>query len=180
MKKTQSYQFMVALFAMAGLLFTGVAQAQTNIKIAVVNPAELVQKAPQAEAARHRLEKEFSARRQKLQDMKNEINKEEKKLNRDSSAMSSDELQQKQDQLQNKQRRFQQLQQNYNQDVHQHEQQEFDKLRKAIYNVIVKVAKQKGYDLVLSDGIVYATNRIDLTNEVLKRLRAEAKSKSGK
>ena len=176
MKKTQGLQFMAALVALAGLLFAGVAQAQSDIKIAVVNPAELVQKAPQAEAARHRLEKEFSARRQRLQDMKNEIDKEAKKLNRDSSAMSSDELQQKQDALHDKQRHFQQLQQNYNQDVHQREQEEFDKLRKSIYNVIVKVAKQKGYDLVLSDGIVYATNRIDLTSQVLKRLRAQAKS----
>jgi len=167
---------MAALLALGGLLFAGVAQAQSDIKIAVVNPAELVQKAPQAEAARHRLEKEFSGRRQKLQDMKNEIDKEEKKLNRDSSAMSSNEMQQKQDALQDKQRHFHQLQQNYNQDVHQREQQEFDKLRKSIYNVIVNVAKQKGYDLVLSDGIVYATNRIDLTDQVLKRLRAQAKS----
>lgn len=174
MKQTQAFQFMAVLLALAGLFYGGMAQAE--VRIAVVNPAELVQKAPQAEAARQRLEKEFAGRRQKLQDMKNAIDKESKELNRDSSAMSSDELQRKQDALHDKQRHFKQMQQNYNDDVHQREQEEFNKLRKSIYQVIVNVAKEKNYDLVLSDGIVYATNKVDITDEVLKRLRAENKS----
>ena len=48
-------------------------------------------------------------------------------------------------------------------------------LQKQIYDAIVKVAKDGGYDLVLSNGVVYASNQVDLTKQVLAEL---AKSKN--
>jgi outer membrane protein len=171
-KKRLSLQLMTILAAC--LCAAGLAHA--DVHIGVVNPAVLVQKAPQAEAARKRLEHEFAARRHKLQDIKDNLEKESKLLDRNSSVMSSGQLQKKTDELHDKQRHFKQLQSNYNDDVHRREQEEFDKLRKSIYQVIVKVAKERGYDLILSNGIVYATNKIDLTQKVLARLKKDARS----
>jgi len=51
-----------------------------------------------------------------------------------------------------------------------------DKLQKQIIEVIQAVAKEQSYDLILSDGVVWASDSIDMTDQVLKRLGATRSS----
>lgn len=138
--------------------------------IAVVNSGLLIKEAPQAEAARARLSQEFADRRAQLQQEQQKLMEDVKKLQRDQSVMSKSTAEKKQNELRQRQQALKQKQDDYNQQVQQREKSEFDKLRKQIYDVIVRVAKARGYDLVLSEGIVYAADKINITDEVLAEL----------
>lgn len=177
MKPMTPIRLIVLSALIAGLAFVAPASAKgtTEMQITVVNPAVLVQKAPQA-SARERLKEKFASRRQKLKDLQQEIMSKAQKLSKNAAAMSADELDAKKEDLQAKKLRFRQMKQNYNQDVQKSERQEFNKLRKSIQKVIVQVARENGYDLVLSNGIVYANDAVDITDEVLQALNARAHS----
>ena len=51
------------------------------------------------------------------------------------------------------------------------------KIQQDILREIAAYATSAGFDLVLADGIVYASNRVDVTEPVLERLRATAGDK---
>lgn len=158
------------------LVMVGWAQgALAATSIAVVNSARLIKESPQAEAARARLKSEFADRRTALKSMQNDLVQEAQKLQRDKSVMSSSELTKEQNDLHQKQLAFKHKQDDYNQDVSKREKEEFNKLRKDIYDVIVKVAKSSHYDLVLSEGVVYAADKINITDKVLAQLKRNGK-----
>ena len=42
-----------------------------------------------------------------------------------------------------------------------------------------QLAKREGYDLVLSEGVIFASGRVDVTDRVLERLRQAAERRGG-
>ena len=56
----------------------------------------------------------------------------------------------------------------------------FDKLRRRVFEVITDISKKEKYDLVVSDGVVYADDRIDMTGKVVDRLKQEFKQSAKK
>ena len=54
---------------------------------------------------------------------------------------------------------------------------EIAKLQKLIKQAIEDVGREGKYDLIFYDGISFANPRLDITNEVLKRLGAETNNK---
>lgn len=162
--------FVVLLMALM-LCWAGVASA--DIKIAVVNIPALVAKAPQTKAARTRMEQKFAARRDKLQAMQKSLVEDAKKLQRNASVMSAEARADKEAELRNRQRDFEREQGNYNEDVSSSAREEEEKMRKLIAGVIDSVVKQGGYDLVLSDGILYAEDKINITQQVLEKLKQQ-------
>ena len=158
----------LAMFVLAmGLAMP--AQAQ-DLKIAVVNLPLLLAKSPQAQAARKRMDKDFSARRNRLEAMQKKIVAEVEKVQRDSATMSADARAKAEDSVRSQQREFRRLQDEYNEDVARAEREEMGKLREAIKDVITKMVKQQQYDLVLTEGILHASNKVDITDQVLAKL----------
>ena len=43
--------------------------------------------------------------------------------------------------------------------------------RKVIEEVIIEIARQENVDLVLESGVVWSSDRVNITDKVLKRLR---------
>jgi outer membrane protein len=48
--------------------------------------------------------------------------------------------------------------------------EELSRIQGLIREVVVTIAKDEDYDLILETGVVYISPRIDLTERVLKRL----------
>ena len=59
----------------------------------------------------------------------------------------------------------------FQEDLSLRQNEELGKLRKVIAEVIISVAQQEKIDLVLESGVVWASDRINLTDKVLERLR---------
>ena len=131
----------------------------------------LLDKAPQAEAARKQLEKEFSARERELVENQKAAQALEQKLSREGAAMSEAERSRQERELNRRMRELQRQQAEFRDDLNLSKNEELAKLQRTVFQVINEMAKAEDYDLILSDGVVYAGPNVDITNKVLDRLQ---------
>jgi len=160
---------------MVPLLAQTTAQAADGIKIGFVNSTVLLEQAPQAERAKQKLEQEFSVREGELRDLRQEIQDLENRLNRDGVTMSETERGNLERELNRKLRDLQREQSNFRDDLNLRKNEELGKLQRLVLEAIREVARDQGYDLVLSEGVVYSVDRVELTKDVLDRLEQKTR-----
>jgi len=157
----------------AWLSIVGTVAVAAEMKIGFVNAARVLEEAPQADAARVRLEKEFSPRDKKLVDAQKKVRKLEEKLTRDGAIMSETERRKLERDILSQQRELKRGQEEFREDLNIRRNEAFDTLRRRVFEVINDIAKAEKYDLVISDGVVYADDRIDITGRVVEQLKKE-------
>lgn len=157
----------VSLF-LALLFVTNISYAE--YKIGFVNIAKVLEKAPQAEKAKKRLEKEFSPRDKHLVSQGKEIKKLEEKLSRDAAVMGEAERRKMERQVLSKKREAKRSQQEFSEDFNMRRNEELGKLQRRIVEAVRALAKDEKFDLLLTDGAIYASDRIDVTSRVQKKL----------
>lgn len=143
-----------------------------ELKVGFVNSAMLLDKAPQAEVARVQLEKEFSARERDLVENQKAAQAIEQKLGREGAAMSDAERSRQERELNRRMRELQRQQVEFRDDLNLRKNEELAKLQRTVYQVISEMAKSDDYDLILSDGVVFASPAVDITNKILERLQS--------
>jgi len=169
----QHFRFLLCLMLGTWMSLAATATIAAEIKIGFVNAAEVLEKAPQADAARKRLEKEFSPRDKKLVNAKKTVRKLEEKLSRDGAIMSESERRKLERDILSQQRELKRAQEEFREDLNIRRNEAFDKLRRRVFEVINDIAKAEKYDLVVSDGVVYATDRVNITGKVVAQLMQE-------
>lgn len=150
------------------LLASNVSYAE--LKIGFVNVAKVLEKAPQAEKAKKRLEKEFSPRDKHLVAQSKEIKSLEEKLARDASVMGETERRKLERDILAKKREAKRSQQEFSEDFNLRRNEELGKLQRRILEAVRALAKDENYDLLLTDGVIYASNKVDVTEQVQKKL----------
>ncbi|OZB55629.1 MAG: hypothetical protein B7X35_08650 [Halothiobacillus sp. 14-56-357] len=86
----------------------------------------------------------------------------------------SDSDRSKQEQELNRQLRdLQRMQSNFRDDLNLRKNEELGKLQRVVLAAIKDVAKTKGYDLILAEGVVYAAPQVDITSDVLAKLKQD-------
>lgn len=141
-----------------------------DIKIGFVNVARILEKAPQAEKAKVALEKEFSPRNKRLLASQKEIKKLDEKLARDAKLMSEAEARRLQRDVLEKKRALNRDQEEFREDFNLRRNEELAKLQKLVFEAIKALSESEKYDLVLHDGVVFASGAVDITNKVQSRL----------
>jgi outer membrane protein len=152
--------------------------ASAELKIGVVNAIKILEGAPQAEAARKQLEKEFASRDRDLVARQKTIKEMEDRLARDGATMAEAEARKLERDIVSKRRDLKRDQDEFREDVNLRRNEEFGKIQKEIVQSIQDVAKSEGYDLILGEGVIYASDKTDITNAVLERLRKGSSSSS--
>ncbi|MEJ2139594.1 MAG: OmpH family outer membrane protein [Gammaproteobacteria bacterium] len=153
------------------------AQAAGVLKIGVVNIGRLLQESPQAQAARESLEDEFAPRRREIVAMQTALEQKSAALQKDIEVMGAEERESAQRDLRNEERSIVRAQTEFREDLDLRNNEAIGKIQQDILREIAAYATSAGFDLVLADGIVYASNRVDVTEPVLERLRATAGDK---
>ena len=153
--------------------------ADTQIRIGVLNVARILQDAPQARKAKLELEKEFTPKDNKLVDMEDSIGKLERTLRRKGRTMEPQKRQRLADQIRQKKKKFGQLSQEVRTEFSRRRNEELKKIHQLISKIITKIAKQKNIDLILGDPYIHASERINMTQEVIDELK-KFKSSSAK
>ena len=139
-------------------------------KSAFINPNVIIEQAPQAVAASKALEQEFSQRDNNLRSAAASIQELEKSYQNDSAIMSAEQKKKMEDQIVQLKRKFQFDQQSVNQDLQKRRQQVLQELQKTISIVIRKYGEEQGYDFIFTEGVAYASEEVDITDEILKEL----------
>lgn len=162
------------LLAFTSLLLMGTPWAK-EVKIGFVNVAQVLQESPQAEEAKKRLEQEFAPRDKRLVAQQKELEKLQEKLNRDAAVMSDSERGKLEREIIAKQRELKRAQDEFREDFNIRRNEELGKLQREIFEAIKALAQEEQYDLLLTDGVVYASDQVDVTGKVQQRLRAARK-----
>jgi len=146
-------------------------------KIAFVNQQLLLQKAPQAEAARNKLQQEFAKRDKSLVKLQKNIKTKEQELKKDAAVMSNTALGKLKRKITLLRRDLERDKEAFREDLSQRQNEELVTLQKVVLQAISKVAEVEKYDLVISDGVIFASKRIDVTTKILNELKKKYKSK---
>ena len=150
------------------MFIAGVSHA--DLKIGFVNVAKVLEKAPQAAKAKSRLETEFSPRDKALVSQQKEIKTLEDKLNRDSAVMGEEERRKLEKDVVEKKRDAARSQQEFSEDFNLRRNEELGNLQKRIVEAVRALAKEESFDLLLTDGVIYANDQIDVTSRVQQKL----------
>ncbi|MCU7799361.1 MAG: OmpH family outer membrane protein [gamma proteobacterium symbiont of Lucinoma myriamae] len=164
------------LFILVTLLFS-VSFAYAEQKIAFVNQAKLLQKAPQAESARSKLQKEFSKRDKSLVSLQKQILKNEEKLKKDAAILSAAELNKLKRKITLLRRDLERDKLAFKEDVSIRQNEELVKLQKSVLKSIQTIAQNEKYDLIISEGVIYASKQIDITDKILAQLKKQYSGK---
>lgn len=165
------YQFISLLFILLSAVSISVAHAET--RVGFVNIPQVLKQAPQAEAARKKLESEFAPRDEKIVAMQKQLKQLEEDMAKDAEIMSDEVRKKKERKIILEKREIKRTRQEFNEDLNIRRNDELNKLQKLVYDTIVSLAKDQQYDLIFGDNVLYAGEKVDLTDQVLKRLKAQ-------
>ncbi len=147
------------------------ALALAEVKVGFVNTVKLMEEAPQAKAAISKMEAEFAPREKELVALQRDIKQSEDKLSRDSAVMSDSDRTKVERDLVSRKRDLKRSQDEFREDLNIRRNEELAKLQRRLYEAIVDLAKAENYDLIVSEGVVFASTRIDITDAILERLK---------
>ncbi|ODB83072.1 hypothetical protein A3195_06005 [Candidatus Thiodiazotropha endoloripes] len=140
-------------------------------RIAFVNATKVFEESPQYKTARERLQTEFSRREKDLLASQKQLKQLEEKLQRDGSVMSESEVKRLERDILSRSRKLKNAQTEFREDLNLRQNEEFKKLRQQVREVIQEVGKSEKIDLIVSDGVVYFSKKIDISDKVLDKLR---------
>lgn len=171
-KCTRFLAVLAASAALASIAAPGGAGAQ-ELKFGFVNISRLLDDAPQAEEARTRIQAEFAPLDQEIVRMQRELRTAEERLIRDGDVMTDEARVQLEREVFSLKRDLNRSREEFREDLNLRRNQELQKLQEQVVLAIQAMARAEEYDLVISDGVLFASERVDITDAVLKRLTEE-------
>src|ERR1700753_533211 len=160
-------------FGLVVLVGTLVASpAWAELKIGVVDYGRLVEESPQAKVALDAIRTEFTPRQRDLQNQQASLKSKEDRLQKDGATMSPDQRANSEKDLRDSYRELQRKQQEVQDDFNARRNEEMSRLQKALIEQVRTYAKTQNLDLVIADGVIYATPTIDITPAILAMLQA--------
>lgn len=162
-------QLFVVLFSVM-VSFAGPSIA-ADVTVAVVNVSRLQSEVPQVAGVREKIKIEFAAREKKLLAQKEQITQLEQKLVEDRVSMSDAEAKSLQRDIRSRNLRWENTKEELESDRRLRLSEEMDHLRRVLSEVIAEVAKAENLDIVLESGVTWASERANITDKVLARMR---------
>ena len=151
--------------------------AHAELRIGFVNASKVLEEAPQAAAARESLQQEFAPRDRELVSGQREIKALEEKLARDAAVMNETEQRNLERDILNRKRDLKRSQDVFREDFNLRRNEELGKLQKLVIETIRAFAQEQKYDLMLTDGVLFASEAVDVTAQILQRLKDGAGAK---
>ncbi len=148
-----------------------------DYKIGAVNTIRILEQSPQAITADALIKKEFSSRDRELVTQQKNVKSMEDRLAKDGAIMSDTERKKLERDIVSSRRDLKRGQDEFREDVNFRFNEERAKIQKEVFDAIQKVAKENGYDLVLFDGVAYASPKTDISDLVIKYLKEKQTGK---
>lgn len=144
------------------------AAAPVSVRIGYVDMQRLLTQAPQILAARTRLQAEFDARDADLRTDTAHLAELEQKLKHTTDEAALNELNRQADALR---RSIERSRERLREQLATRVDEETAKAWPEINDAIAEHGREAGYDLIVTSPVAYVSGRIDVTDDVLARLR---------
>jgi outer membrane protein len=148
--------------------------AMAEIKVGVVDYARLFEESPQAKVVRETLQAEFGPRLQQLVTQENALKARGEKLQKDVVTMTPEQRGKAEKDLRDAARELERKKGELQDDSNVKRQEEMNKLQRSLIGEVREYAKAQSYDIVIAEGVIYATPTVDITAQVLAALNARA------
>jgi len=145
--------------------------ASAQGKLGYVDMKRLLDSAPQVQAGRERLQREFASRDTALKADETRLAELKKAYDRDAPLLSKADADARKREIDALDRSIKRVRDELRTELKTRSDAELDKSWQEINNVVVEYAREQGLDLVVPSPVVYADPRIDITDRVLERLR---------
>ena len=169
--------------AVFGLVLIGVfavpAVAQET-KIGVVNVPVLLDRAPQTKAAMDGLQEQFAPRQREFLAKQKELEDMTAKIQKDVAVMGETERKNAERNLRELQRDVARMQQEFREDLELAQNEELGNLQRIILKEVQDYAQANGYDLIVGDGVLFASTAVNITEEVLRAVEANFQAQSAR
>ena len=159
----------IAMVAMVSLFSSSV---YSETKIGFVDLAKLSENAPQIKSAQSKIDAEFSSREKELIDLQRKSGKLEQKLSKDGAVMSESERTKLEREILSKRREMKRAQEEFRDDLNIRKNEMLRQVNIEIGDTINAYAKAENYDLIFAQGVMYAGDKVDITDTILKKLSA--------
>jgi outer membrane protein len=151
-------------------LFLASLSVYADLKVGFVQVDKILQEAPQTIESNKKLEKEFSSRTDKLKADVKSLKERESSFSKDALTMKDSERDTKEKSLSQLRVDVQRKERELREDINIRRNEELGGLQEQINKAVTSVAKAEGFDLVLYNGVAYASEKIDITDKILKSL----------
>ena len=152
----------------SALVFAG------DIKIGVVNTEKILRESLPAIQAQKKIDQEFVPRDEDIKKMAVQAKTLQDKLEKNSTAMEETERRNLERNLANLSREYQRAQRQMREDLNVRQNEEYSVILERTNRAISKIAETEKYDLILQlQDSVYRSQRIDITDKVIKALENE-------
>lgn len=145
-----------------------------DIKIGVVNTEKILRESLPAIQAQKKIDQEFVPRDEEIKKMAVQAKTLQDKLEKDSINMDETERRNLERNLANLSREYQRAQRQMREDFSVRQNEEYSVILERTNRAISKIAEIEKYDLILQlQDSVYRSQRIDITDKVIKSLESE-------
>ena len=145
-----------------------------DVKIGVVNTEKILRESLPAIQAQKKIDQEFVPRDEDIKKMAVQAKTLQDKLEKDSTAMEETERRNLERNLANLSREYQRAQRQMREDLNVRQNEEYSVILERTNRAISKIAETEKYDLILQlQDSVYRSQRIDITDKVIKALENE-------
>lgn len=153
------------------VMFPGLASAQAA-KIGFVNVSRLLAESPQAKAAMETLRQEFEPRQREIVARQDSFKARQEQVQRDLEVMGAEERRNAERDLRKAEREITRSQDEFNEDFNLRRNEQLGRLQRELMEQVQAFARESGYDLIVGEGVLYASQAIDVTPQILKGLEA--------
>lgn len=142
-----------------------------NVSVAFVNIGRIIDDSPQSEAAMRELEREFGPRDAELVAEREALARLRERAERSFSDLSVDAAADLERELTTRSRELRRAQESFTEDLNLRRNEELARLQRRVNEAIVRLARERGIDLVVTErNVLYTSERIDLTDEVIRAM----------
>jgi outer membrane protein len=154
------------------LLAPVTALAAENAKIGYVDVQYLIDNSPQAQAASKDLQEQFAPQKQKIDQKRKKLQQIQQKIQKEGMTLSESKRNELEQQAQQLQRDIKRSRKALQEDLNIERNDAFQGVRQSVMSAVEAVAQESGFDVIVGQNALYASDAVNITERVLKRMKA--------
>lgn len=161
------------------LAFSTPALAESDVKIGVIDLGAVMERAPEAQKVRDQLKAEFDPKQEEIMTLQKSVKDQEERLTRDGAVMTAADKTKLTDKIDADKRQLQRLQEAFMQDIRLAQSKSMQGLLETLNKAVEKIAKDQSMDIIFQkDQLVFASNKVDMTETVIAALAGQTDKKA--